>query len=109
MNKVNEGDNISAGVLIRESCTKVLEPIDIIPSKNNGSNTLKTKPGWCTVDLVNGTRSSQGIHCKQIAVNKGTPKMSEHSIFIPKLVLKRMCLGIAYKAVKPRIHRNWLH
>ena len=74
MNKVNEGDNISAGVLIRGSCTKVLEPIDIIPSKNNGSNTIKTKPGWCTVGLLDGTRNSQGIHCKQIAVKQDDTK-----------------------------------
>ena len=62
LDEINEDDNISGGLLIGANCTKALEPIDIIPSKNNGPYAIKTRLGWCIVRPVNGTRSRQGIH-----------------------------------------------
>ena len=71
MGKINDDDNVSVGILIGANCTKAPKPIDIIPSKNNGPHAIKTKLEWCTVGTVNGTRSSQGIHCNQTAVKQG--------------------------------------
>ena len=45
LDEINEDDNIFVGLLIGENCTKVLEPIDVIPSKNNGRYAIKTRLG----------------------------------------------------------------
>ena len=74
MDEINEDDNISVGLLIGANCTKALEPIDVIPSKNNGPYAVKTRLGWCIVGPVNGTRSRLGIHCNQIAVKQADTK-----------------------------------
>ena len=58
---------------------KALQPIDVIPSKNNGPYTIKTRLGWCIVGPVNNTRSRQGIHCNRIAVKQADTKdMGKH-------------------------------
>ena len=45
LDEINEDDNIFVGLLIGANCTKVLEPIDVIPSKNNGRYAIKTRLG----------------------------------------------------------------
>ena len=93
-------DDISVGLLIGANCTKALEPIDDIPSKNNGPYAIKTRLGWCIVGPVNGTQIRQGIHCHQIAVKQADAKdvgkhyLWENTISIPKLLLKIMMLEI---------------
>ena len=74
LDKINEDDNISVGLLMGANCTKALEPIDVIPSKNNGPYAIKTRLGWCIVGPVNGTQSRQGIHCNRIAVKQADTK-----------------------------------
>ena len=74
MDEINEDDNISVGLLIRANCTKALEPIDVIPSKNNGPYAIKTRLGCCIVGPVNGTQNRQGIHCNRIAVKQADTK-----------------------------------
>ena len=74
LDKINEDDNISVGLLIGASCTKALEPIDVIPSKNNGPYAIKTRLRWCIVGPVNGTQSRQGIYCNRIAVKQADIK-----------------------------------
>ena len=74
MDEINEDDNISVGLLIGVNCTKALEPIDVIPTKNNGPYAIKTRLGWCIVGPVNGTRSRQGMHCNRIAVKQADTK-----------------------------------
>ena len=56
--KMSQREDISIGLLIGTNCTKALEPIDIIPSKNDGPYTFKTKFDWCIVGPVNGTSIS---------------------------------------------------
>ena len=63
LDEINEDDNISVGLLIRANCTKALEPIDVIPSKNNGPYAIKTRLGWCIAGPVNGTQNRQEVHC----------------------------------------------
>ena len=74
LDKINENDNISIGLLIGANCRKALEPIDVIPSKNSGPYAIKARLGWCIVGPVNGTRSRQGIHWNQIAVKQADTK-----------------------------------
>ena len=49
-------DYISVGLLIGVSCTKTLEPIEILQSRNGEPYAFKTRLGWCVVGPVNRTK-----------------------------------------------------
>ena len=88
LDEINEDDNISVGLLIVANCTKALEPIDVIPSKNNGPYAIKTRLGWCIVGPVNGTQSRQGIHCNPIAVKQADTKDVGKHYFQTKTIVE---------------------
>ena len=100
LDEINEDDNISVGLLIRANCTKALEPIDVIPSKNNGPYAIKTRLGWCIAGPVNGTQNRQEIHCNWIDVKQADTKDKGKHYFQTKT---------SCKVVQPMIHRNWSH
>ena len=66
-------DDISVGLLIGANCTKVLEPIEILQSRDGGDYAFKTRLGWCVVDPVNRTKRNK-VSCNQIAVNQADTK-----------------------------------
>ena len=41
--------NLSLGIMIGGSCPKALEPLEVIPCKDNGPYAYRTQLGWCTV------------------------------------------------------------
>ena len=88
LDKINEDDNISVGLLIGANCTKALELIDVIPSKNGGPYAIKTRLGWCIVGTVIGTRSRQGMHCNRIAVKQADTKDMRKHYFQTKTSVK---------------------
>ena len=45
--QLNFSDDISIGLLIGANCTKPLEPIEILQSRNGGHYAFKTRLGWC--------------------------------------------------------------
>ena len=55
--------------MIGANGAKALEPIDIIPSKNDGPYAFKTKLGWYIVGTVNGT-SGKEIYCNGIDIRE---------------------------------------
>ena len=55
------------GLLIGTNCTKALEPLNIIPSCDNGPYVFQTRFGWCIVGPVNGD-NGKGMSCNRIAV-----------------------------------------
>ena len=65
--KISQKEGTSVGLLIGANCTKAQEPIDIIPSKNDGFCVFKTKLAWCIVGPVNGI-SRKEICCNWISV-----------------------------------------
>ena len=67
--KISQKEDISVGLLIGANFTNALEPINIVPSKNDGPYTFKTKLGWCIVDPTNGT-GRKDIYCNWIAVRQ---------------------------------------
>ena len=86
--KISQKEDISVGLLIGANCAKALEPIDIIPSKNNGPYVFKkTKLGWCIVGPVNGT-SRKEICCNRIGVRQAdTNEVGKH-FFQAKTMVK---------------------
>ena len=58
INQLNLEENISVGLLIGANCTKALEPIQTLRSRNGGPYAFRTRLGWCVVGPVSGTRNS---------------------------------------------------
>ena len=51
----------------------MLEPIEILQSRNGGPYAFKTRLGWCVVGPVNRTKRNK-VSCNQIAVNQADTK-----------------------------------
>ena len=71
--QLNFSGDISVGLLIGANCTKALEPIEILQSRNGGPYAFKTRLGWCVVGPVNRTKRNK-VSCNQIAVNQADTK-----------------------------------
>ena len=67
MDKISKRDDISVGILIGANCTKPLEPLNIIPSCDNGPCGFQTRLGWCIVGQVN-RNNGKGMSCSRISV-----------------------------------------
>ena len=79
-------DDISAGLLIGANCTKALEPIEILQSRDGGPYAFKARLGWCVVGPVNRTKRNK-VSCNQIAVNQAdTKEVGRHSFQFKKEV-----------------------
>ena len=73
--------------MIGANCAKSLEPIDIIPSKNDGPYAFKTKLGWCIVGPVNVT-SRKEIYSNRRGVRQAdTNEVGKH-FFQAKTMVK---------------------
>ena len=72
-NQLTFSDDISVGLLIGANCTKALEPIEILQSKNGGPYAFKTRLDWCVVGPVNRTKRNK-VSCNQIAVSQADTK-----------------------------------
>ena len=51
----------------------MLEPTEILQSRNDGPYAFKTRLGWCVVGSVNRTKRNK-VSCNQIAVNQADTK-----------------------------------
>ena len=66
---IKDDQNINVGLLIGANCTRALEPIKVIPSRNNGPYAMKTVLGWCIVGPISYRNQSEGkISCNRTAV-----------------------------------------
>ena len=81
-------DAVSINVLIGANCTKALEPIDFIASKNGGPYALETVLGWCVVGPIGRScKRDDVISCNRIAVqDAGTKQLSRYHFEIQKEV-----------------------
>ena len=50
-------DAIPFGLMIGGNCPKALEPIEVIPSQNNGPYAFNTQLGWCVVGPLSSSQS----------------------------------------------------
>ena len=46
---LGKNDNISVDLLIAANCVEALQPLDVIPSQQDGPYTYRTILGWCVV------------------------------------------------------------
>ena len=61
MDKISKRDHISMGLLIGTNCIKALEPLNIIPSCDNGPYAFQKRLGWCLVGPVNGDNQCHAV------------------------------------------------
>ena len=70
-NEIVQDDDIVVGLLIGANCMKALEPMKIIPSKEDGPYAYKTLLGWCIVGPIINTETERSISCHRVAVKDG--------------------------------------
>ena len=78
--EIKEDGNINVELLIGANCTRALEPIKVIPSRNDGPYLMKTVLGWCIVGPISyRNQSERKITCNRTAVMEaGSNKVSRH-------------------------------
>ena len=77
---IKDDQNINVELLIGANCARALEPIKVIPSRNDGPYAMKTILGWCIVGPISYRNQSEGkISCNRTAVMEaGSNKVSRH-------------------------------
>ena len=72
--KITQGKCVSIGPFIDGNCSKVLGPLEVIPSEKGGPYAFKTLLGWCIVDTIGETTFDTTVACNQIS---GQDKISK--------------------------------
>ena len=61
--EMTQDDDIEVGMLIGANCRKVLEPVEIIASQEEGLYAYKTKLGWCLVGPTVSKENGETLRC----------------------------------------------
>ena len=77
-NEIVQDEDIVVGLLIGANCMKALEPMKIIPSKEDGSYAYRTLLGWCIVGPIINTEMERSISCHRVAVKDVTSSSLPH-------------------------------
>ena len=72
--KIIQKKDISIGLLICGNCSKALEPLEVIPSKDGGPVAFRTLLGWCIVGPIGEITSCKTASCDRIPVQDMTSK-----------------------------------
>ena len=87
INQLTFSDHIFVGLLIGANCTKALELIEILQSKNGRPYAFKTRLGWCVVGPVNRTKRNKASW-NRIPVNQANTKEVGRHFFQVKKEMK---------------------
>ena len=68
VDKVPQEKVIEVGLLIGANCARVLEPKEVIPSKNGGPFTFHSQLGWCVARPLTEAKKKGAISCNIIVV-----------------------------------------
>ena len=87
---VSEPVNSSVGILIGSNCPRLIEPLRVIPSENNGPYAFETRLGWCVVGPI--TKASSSLLCHRISVKDNGVKDMLKSLYeidkVPSIPIK---------------------
>ena len=64
---LGENDNISVDLFIGADCVEVLQPLEVIPSQQDGPCAYRTILRWCVVKPIVDEKSD-AVSCNRIAV-----------------------------------------
>ena len=57
---IKDNQNINIELLTGANCARALEPIKVIPIRNDGPYLMKTVLGWCIVGPISYRSQSEG-------------------------------------------------
>ena len=78
--KITQDSSIKVEMLIGANCIKALEPLEVIPSQEDGPYAFRTLLGWCIVGPVMDEKQTNVLGCHKIAVEDiGTDKIGTHT------------------------------
>ena len=86
--EINQSDDVNVELLIGANCTRALEPVQVIPSKDGGPYAMKTVLGWCIVGPIACVSSRGGsLVCNRIAVQEaGSSRIQGHYFAMEKKI-----------------------
>ena len=78
--EISQSDDMKMGLLIGANCTRALEPVQVIASRDGRPYAMKTVLGWCIVGPIARINSRNGsLTCNRIAVREaGSSKIADH-------------------------------
>ena len=98
--KIIQEKDISIGLLIGGNCSKALEPLEVILSKDGGPYAFRTLLGWCIVGSVGETASSTTISCNRISAQDMASKTVALHYFAMETEVKDV-------GIKQMLHRMY--
>ena len=96
--KIIQGHDINIGFLIGGSCSKALEPLKVIPSKDCNPYVFRTLLEWCIVGPIGEAASSTTLSCNRISVQDMVSKTVASHYFAMKTEVKDV-------GIKQMLHR----
>ena len=86
--KIIQGKDISIGLLIGSTCSKALEPLEVIHSKDGDPYAFSTLLGWCRTHPIRETVSSTTVSYNRISVQDMASKTVASHYFPMKTEVK---------------------
>ena len=81
--EITQRDDIEIGMLIGANCMKVFEPLKVVPSKDGGTYSYPTKPGWCICGPIQNVGHQNSLKFNRAVVkDASTGKLSRHHFLI---------------------------
>ena len=78
--EINHGDDAKMELLIGANCTRALEPVQVIASRDGGPYAMKTVLGWCIVRPIACINPrNRSLTCTRVAVREaGSNEIADH-------------------------------
>ena len=70
VHQVGDLPKMKVGILIGANCPKAIQPIQVIPSSNEGPYAFRTKLGWCIVGPLFHRNLSSYTSCRHVFVHQ---------------------------------------
>ena len=101
--------DIPIGLLIGGNCSKMIEPIKVIPSHEGGPYAFRTVLGWCISGSLHvpNTKYAETMICNRIAVQDvSTGKVSDHQLVIQEAFQDNKIHDVLFKMYQMEFVEN---
>ena len=85
-NEIVQDGDIVVGLLIGANCMKALEPMKIIPSKEDGPYAYKILLGWCIVVPIINTETERSISVIEYVIDVISSGLVPHQFGVEKSI-----------------------
>ena len=80
--ELSRENDVKVGLLIGANCPQALEPLQIIPSQNNGPFAMKTSLGWCVIGPLRKNHGLSSLSCHHISVTNTDTETTATPAFV---------------------------